>query len=1162
MSSSTTAKPTSSTTADAAATSPVVANAANAADAAEAADASAAAEGALSAAVHSLSIAVGSVPDALLPAKLQELAEHFPELHATLSPGVILACSKRSDTPFPTNSEYMEHWLAYFHVRRTIICLQETIRGLSTYNQILSKNVNGDADYMKRAGRVLGEVLDFLAKLMEMRLAAHASQKVLAPRLVRMCQAFNIPENRLVAVVFIVLHSSEMFAFDPRDYSNGDIFLTLMARYTGLTLSDAIQFVDPSRSYIKEGLINLVEDAQYRYPPSIPQHVFPILFTEHVSTDVRLKVDGTTLAKILDEEDGDEATASSAQDDDRSDDDDANEGQESADEGEQATSSGDATVGEDTSDDFTLVDAGKHSKKTNKKKKTSKKVLARSGSTGGPREQEEDKDLYDLLREQLQFEEEERKLKEASGESAESATDLGASASGSGASAATDELKPYTTNLGYLSDHFEWVSLRCRVSTTEREVSDDNFGVKDVKGEQQLREMKAKEKMQRARCVKRMELTVKEGTWLPRLERLVLILQLDDFERQILWTLAGNKLSNKVGPEMGRWSNRGSYVSAFTVGQLLHMYSEDFEDEVGRRKYFYKNARLVKEGVIRLADSVVSGELNNSQVEMDRRMLDFVVGLETEVSEMLDGSHLYTPNVKLDQVILAEDQKKMVIDTVTTFERFKKLRKRLGFDELVQGAGILLMFYGKSGTGKTMLANALASHLGKRILLINFPSLGSQPDQVIKFIFREAKLTDAILFFDECEALFKSRELGGSSNINLLLTEIEQHGGLSIMATNRPVDIDEAMHRRITLAIEFQPPTNKLREQIWKAHVPNTGVFDSSIDWHYLAAKYELVGGLIRNSVLSALSFAVARSEVDNSEVMITQADLERGALLQLKGRLNMVDFDRRVVPTRGLEDIVLSNDVRKRVGDIIAFEKARQVLISEWGFSEAMCRDQGTSCLFVGPPGTGKTICSEAIGLETGKALKIVNCGELVSKWVGETGKNIEAIFKEARAVDAILVFDDAEGLFGSRTESTKSSTDRYANMDTSILLYHMERFPGVVILSTNIADSIDRAFLRRFRFIVEFKLPDAAMRAKLFRDHLPTKVPIANNIDFTDLAQKFSQFSGANIKNVCFKAASRAALRPAEERRVLLSDLEEYCVEEEFAAGIKGRPPTDMFS
>ena len=146
----------------------------------------------------------------------------------------------------------------------------------------------------------------------------------------------------------------------------------------------------------------------------------------------------------------------------------------------------------------------------------------------------------------------------------------------------------------------------------------------------------------------------------------------------------------------------------------------------------------------------------------------------------------------------------------------------------------------------------------------------------------------------------------------------------------------------------------------------------------------------------------------------------------------------------------------------------------------------------------------AEAIGYEVGKALKVVNCGELLSKWVGESTKNIDAIFQEAQHQDAILVFDEAEGLFGQRTSQSyvtcgeksphtslycvkyRTSTDRYANIDVGVLLYHIERFPGIVVLTTNLIENLDMAFFRRLRFILHLEIPRQSLRVELWKVHL----------------------------------------------------------------------------
>eukprot|EP00736_Rhodelphis_marinus_P011452 Rmarinus@m.20401 len=428
------------------------------------------------------------------------------------------------------------------------------------------------------------------------------------------------------------------------------------------------------------------------------------------------------------------------------------------------------------------------------------------------------------------------------------------------------------------------------------------------------------------------------------------------------------------------------------------------------------------------------------------------------------------------------------------------------------------------------------------MLLINFPSLGvNEAGKMIKLIFREAKIHDAVLFFDECESIFKSREKDSCHSVNMLLTELERHDGLSILATNRPHDLDEAMHRRVTLAIEFSKPDHLLREKIWKALLPPKLKLDDDVDFAELALKFELTGGFIKNAMLTAISSAVARGGKDP---VVCMEDLRKGASHQLRGRLSSVDFDRRIVPTRGLDDVIVEDSNKKHLQEIVNYSKATSILFGQWGFQQQHGTYKGLAVLFYGAPGTGKTMAAEAIGFDVGRPLKVVNCAELLSKWVGESQKNIDAVFQEARAMNAVLVFDECEGLFGHRSADADSS--RHDNVNVGILLHHISTFPGIVVLITNLREGLDQAFFRRFKFIVEFKIPKAKLRKQLWKLLLPAEAPKSSDIDFDRLANVF-ELAGGNIKNVVFRAATRACLRKEEkERKITMADLESAAQEE----------------
>src|SRR5690606_1287781 len=183
----------------------------------------------------------------------------------------------------------------------------------------------------------------------------------------------------------------------------------------------------------------------------------------------------------------------------------------------------------------------------------------------------------------------------------------------------------------------------------------------------------------------------------------------------------------------------------------------------------------------------------------------------------------------------------------------------------------------------------------------------------------------------------------------------------------------------------------------------------------------------------------------------------------------------------------------------------------------------RANSCLFNGPPGTGKTMAAGVIARELGMDLYRVDLSQIVSKWVGETEKNLARVFDEASRGHAVLLFDEADSLFGKRT-AVKSSNDRYNNLQVNYLLQRIESFEGITILTTNLADAIDEAFARRIKFKVSFPVPDAAERAKLWRVMLPRDAECEASIDFDHLGESF-EMAGANIKNTILRAAFRAA-------------------------------------
>ena len=238
------------------------------------------------------------------------------------------------------------------------------------------------------------------------------------------------------------------------------------------------------------------------------------------------------------------------------------------------------------------------------------------------------------------------------------------------------------------------------------------------------------------------------------------------------------------------------------------------------------------------------------------------------------------------------------------------------------------------------------------------------------------------------------------------------------------------------------------------------------------------------------------------------------------------------VKPRCTLGDLVLTPATREALEDALTELRHKTLMYQGWGLKKIVRKTKGLSLLFAGPPGTGKTMAAEAIAQELRKPLHVVNYAQLENMWVGETEKNIERVFAKALEDGAVLFFDEADAVFHRRGFMTTP----WMNRDVNVLLSRIEDFPGVVILATNLPRVLDKALDRRVDITVEFSVPDSKMRREIYRRLVPKKAPLATDIDFDVLAQKFP-LSGGSILNVV-RQAMRSSLRRGRRHRIRMED------------------------
>jgi SpoVK/Ycf46/Vps4 family AAA+-type ATPase len=242
-------------------------------------------------------------------------------------------------------------------------------------------------------------------------------------------------------------------------------------------------------------------------------------------------------------------------------------------------------------------------------------------------------------------------------------------------------------------------------------------------------------------------------------------------------------------------------------------------------------------------------------------------------------------------------------------------------------------------------------------------------------------------------------------------------------------------------------------------------------------------------------------------------------------------DLVEAVAPRRSFDDVVLPERTLRALTHALALVRKHDLIFRQWGLAERHTTGLGLAFHFAGPPGTGKTICAEALAYTLDRKLLVVRYAELESRWVGQTAKHVASVFRAAERQDAVLFFDEADAVAGRRFTAVQAAVDREANAVVNVLLHELETFPGVVIFATNLAANMDPAFERRIRTHILFEMPNADERERIWRVQLhPRKTPLADDVDFRVLAEAYPR-SGGDIKNAVLKAAQVATTEPGPD-------------------------------
>jgi AAA+ superfamily predicted ATPase len=442
----------------------------------------------------------------------------------------------------------------------------------------------------------------------------------------------------------------------------------------------------------------------------------------------------------------------------------------------------------------------------------------------------------------------------------------------------------------------------------------------------------------------------------------------------------------------------------------------------------------------------------------------------------------------------------------------------------------ILILSAPEGAGKRAIAEALCADRQLPLLIVDMPAL--MRDKV-RLILREARLRGAALYLHDFEIP------GGASehpDFTAALGEINDDRIPCIIGTRDARDIPAFFPRRGAVMVKIPCSTQEQRRLKWASCLGAASLAENA-DLGSVASRFRLTLGQVERAAETSVHLARMRGGTDAS---VSQQDLLEACRFHSNQKLGTLA--RKIPPHHRWDDIILPPDCIAQLREMCNQINRRDRVYREWGFDGKLALGKGLAVLFSGPSGTGKTMSAGVVAGELGLDLYKIDLSTVISKYIGETEKNLERIFTEAETSNAILFFDEADALFGRRSE-VRDSHDRYANIEVAFLLQRMEEYEGVAILATNFRKNMDDAFVRRLHFALEFPFPDMQHRHLIWKGIWPKDVPRADDLDLKWLAERF-EMTGGNIKNVAVSAAFLAAEaeEPVNMRHVLRAVRREY--------------------
>ncbi len=606
----------------------------------------------------------------------------------------------------------------------------------------------------------------------------------------------------------------------------------------------------------------------------------------------------------------------------------------------------------------------------------------------------------------------------------------------------------------------------------------------------------------RRRNARRGEQSVHRGVEL-RLERLEQIFGLDAFEIDAVLVCLAVEMDLRY-EKLYAYLQDDVTKKRPSVGLVLNLLAPTIEAGFDARRYFSAEAALYRHHLLTLFDDPAQPHppLLARSLGVDPRIVQYLLNSDALDERIRSLSTLIDPDEASTGPCVDEATRRRLVRLIQSTAAVRR---------------VIVHLRGPYGVGRHRMAAAVCHDVGLRLLSADTAQLPHDTESgptVVELVQREARLQGAAVLWKNFDTLLgEDRKPRLASFVDAL----KARPTVTFLAGEARWEPNEALRATCLVNLELGRPPWTERRAFWSAALEGHDV-DADVDLGALTTTFKFTGGQIHDAAAMAVTLARLRG---SERARLGAADLYEACRFQSNQRLSALA--RKIVPRYQWNDIILPGDRVERLREICNHMKYRERVHGEWGFDRKLSLGKGLGVLFSGPSGTGKTMAAEIIASTLGLELYKVDLSVVVSKYIGDTEKNLSRIFTEAETSNAILFFDEADALFGKRS-GVKDSHDRYANIEIGYLLQRMEEYDGVVILATNLRKNMDEAFVRRLQFTVEFPFPDEEDRRRIWKGVWPDDTPRDPALDIDFMARRF-EIAGGSIRNIALAAAFLAA-------------------------------------